>query len=77
MADPLTGLKALAGTLRSDGAMALMLYGKHGRIGVELLESVFRDMGLRQDERFGPDRQRHHRGAAAGSPRAQLHQAGT
>ena len=27
--------------------MALMLYGKHGRIGVELLESVFRDMGLR------------------------------
>ena len=50
MADPLVGLKALAGCLRSDGAMALMLYGKHGRIGVELLESVFRDMGLRQDE---------------------------
>ena len=30
--------------------MALMLYAKYGRIGVELLESVFRDMGLRQDE---------------------------
>jgi SAM-dependent methyltransferase len=51
MADPLTGVKALAGRLRSDGVMALMLYGKHGRIGVELLESVFRDMGLSQDER--------------------------
>jgi SAM-dependent methyltransferase len=50
MADPLVGLKALAGCLRPDGAMALMLYGKHGRIGVELLESVFRDMGLRQDD---------------------------
>jgi SAM-dependent methyltransferase len=50
MADPLVGLKALAGCLRPDGAMALMLYGKYGRIGVELLETVFRDMGLRQDE---------------------------
>jgi SAM-dependent methyltransferase len=50
MADPLAGLKALAGCLRRDGAMALMLYAKYGRIGVELLESVFRDMGLHQDE---------------------------
>jgi SAM-dependent methyltransferase len=50
MADPSTGLKALAGRLRPDGVMALMLYGKHGRIGVELLETVFRDMGLGQDE---------------------------
>ncbi len=50
MADPLVGLKALAGCLRPDGVMALMLYGKHGRIGVELLESVFRDMGLGQDD---------------------------
>jgi hypothetical protein len=50
MADPLVGLKSLAGCLRPDGVMALMLYGKHGRIGVELLETVFRDMGLSQDE---------------------------
>lgn len=50
MADPLVGLKALAGRLRPDGVMALMLYGKYGRIGVELLESVFRDMGLGQDD---------------------------
>jgi SAM-dependent methyltransferase len=50
MAEPLTGLTALAGRLRPDGVMALMLYGKHGRIGVELLETVFRDMGLGQDD---------------------------
>ena len=50
MADPLAGLKALAGCLRPDGAMALMLYAKYGRIGVELLESIFRDFGLRQDD---------------------------
>jgi SAM-dependent methyltransferase len=50
LADPLAGLKALAGCLRHDGAMALMLYAKYGRIGVELLESVFRDFGLGQDD---------------------------
>jgi SAM-dependent methyltransferase len=50
LADPLAGLKALAGRLRPDGVMALMLYAKHGRIGVELLESAFRDMGLGQDD---------------------------
>jgi SAM-dependent methyltransferase len=50
MADPLAGMKALAGCLRRDGAMALMLYAKYGRIGVELLESVFQDLGLRQDD---------------------------
>jgi hypothetical protein len=48
MADPPAGLKALAGCLRPDGVMALMLYAKYWRIGVELLESVFRDLGLRQ-----------------------------
>jgi len=50
MADPLTGMEALAGCLRRDGALGVMLYAKYGRIGVELLESVFRDMGLGQDE---------------------------
>ena len=50
LADPLAGMKALAGCLRPSGAMALMLYAKYGRIGVELLESVFRDLGLRQDD---------------------------
>jgi SAM-dependent methyltransferase len=50
MADPPAGLKALAGCLRPDGVMALMLYAKYGRIGLELLASVFRDLGLRQDD---------------------------
>jgi hypothetical protein len=30
--------------------MAVMLYAKYGRLGVEMLESVFRDMELRQDD---------------------------
>jgi SAM-dependent methyltransferase len=50
MADPLTGMKALAGCLRRDGAIGVMLYAKYGRIGVELLASVFRDLGLSQDD---------------------------
>lgn len=50
LANPLAGLKALAGCLRSDGALGVMLYAKYGRFGVEVLESVFRDLGLSQDE---------------------------
>ena len=50
LADPELGMKTLAGVVRPDGAIAVMLYAKYGRIGVELLESVFRDMGLRQDD---------------------------
>ena len=50
MADPLAGLKALAQCLRADGALGVMLYAKYGRIGVEILESVFRDLGFSQDE---------------------------
>lgn len=50
MADPLAGMKALAGCLRRDGALGVMLYARYGRSGVELLESVFRDLELRQDD---------------------------
>jgi SAM-dependent methyltransferase len=50
MADPLAGMKALAACLRRDGALAVMLYAKYGRIGVELLQSVFADLELRQDD---------------------------
>ncbi|WP_077088193.1 class I SAM-dependent methyltransferase [Mycobacterium rhizamassiliense] len=50
MADPQTGMRALAGCLRPDGAIGVMLYAKYGRTGVELLESVFRDLGLGQDD---------------------------
>jgi len=50
MADPLAGMKALAACLRPDGVIGVMLYAKYGRVGVELMESVFRDFGLRQDD---------------------------
>ncbi len=50
LADPPAGMKALAGCLRTDGVLGVMLYAKYGRIGVELLESAFRDLGLREDE---------------------------
>lgn len=50
LADPLAGLTALGRCLRSGGALAVMLYAKYGRIGVEMLESVFRELGLSQDE---------------------------
>lgn len=49
-ADPLASLQELAGCLRSDGAFGVMLYARYGRFGVEILESVFQDLGLSQDE---------------------------
>lgn len=49
-ADPLAGLTALGECLRTDGALGVMLYAKYGRIGVDMLESAFRDLGLSQDE---------------------------
>ena len=48
--DPVAGMEALKDCLRPDGAIGVMLYTKYGRIGVEVLESVFRDMGLGPDE---------------------------
>ncbi len=50
MADPLAGLRALGECLRPDGVLGVMLYAKYGRIGVEMLENVFRELGLAQDE---------------------------
>ncbi|OBI52617.1 bifunctional 2-polyprenyl-6-hydroxyphenol methylase/3-demethylubiquinol 3-O-methyltransferase UbiG [Mycobacterium sp. E787] len=50
MAEPLAGMKALAHCVRPDGAVGVMLYARYGRIGVELLQSAFHDMGLDQDE---------------------------
>lgn len=50
MADPAEGLRSLAGCLKPHGVAALMLYARYGRIGVEMLQSVFRDMGLGLDE---------------------------
>jgi SAM-dependent methyltransferase len=50
LAEPKVGMKALGGCLRQDGAIGLTLYAKYSRAGVEMLQSVFRDMGLRQDD---------------------------
>jgi SAM-dependent methyltransferase len=50
LTDPQAGMNTLAGCLRKDGAIGLTLYAKYGRVGVEVLQSVFRDMGLDQDE---------------------------
>ena len=49
LADPFTGMQALAQCLRAEGVIAVMLYAKYGRVGVEMLQSVFRDMELKQD----------------------------
>jgi SAM-dependent methyltransferase len=50
MDDPKAGMKALAQVLRPDGVAAIMLYARYGRAGVELMQAVFREMGLHQDE---------------------------
>lgn len=50
MSDPLAGMKALGACLSRDGVAGVMLYAKYGRVGVEALQAVFRDLGLRQDE---------------------------
>lgn len=50
IADPLVGLTALGECLRTDGALAVMLYAKYGRIGVDIVESILQDLGLGQDD---------------------------
>ena len=50
LADPLEGLRSLAGVLRPEGVIGIMLYATYGRLGVEMLQSVFRDLGLGRDE---------------------------
>lgn len=51
MASPEVGMQALARCLRRDGVVAIMLYSKFGRLGVDMMQEVFREMGLSQDER--------------------------
>ena len=50
LADPQKGLDALASCLRKDGVIALMLYAHYGRMGLEIVQSLFRDMGFDQTE---------------------------
>jgi SAM-dependent methyltransferase len=46
--DPAAGLRALGSVLRTDGVIALMLYGKYGRSHLERLQELFRRMRLGQ-----------------------------
>ena len=50
LADPKIGMQALSQCIRQDGVIALMLYAKYGRIGVEILQSVVQDLGLTQND---------------------------
>lgn len=50
LADPLVGLQSLAGSLRPEGVIGIMLYATYGRLGVTMLQSVFRELGLGRDE---------------------------
>lgn len=50
LADPQRGLQALAQCLRQQGVIGLMLYARYGRLGVEMVQSLARDLGLQQDE---------------------------
>lgn len=50
MADPALGMRSLGDCLRPEGVLAVMLYANHGRIGVQMMQSVFAELGLVQDE---------------------------
>jgi len=50
MANPKMGMKALASCLRPEGVAAIMLYAKYGRIGVDILQGIFRELGLQQND---------------------------
>jgi SAM-dependent methyltransferase len=50
LAKPEVGMKALADVMRPDGVAAIMLYARYGRAGVELMQAIFRELGLKQDE---------------------------
>ena len=50
LAEPRIGMKALGDVLRPDGVAAIMLYARYGRAGVELMQAIFRELGLQQDE---------------------------
>ena len=50
LADPQVGMNAVASCLRPDGALGVMLYAKYGRIGIEMLQSIFRDLRLEPNE---------------------------
>ena len=50
MANPAAGMRALAECLRPDGVLAVMLYANYGRVGVHMMQSVFKELGLEQGD---------------------------
>lgn len=50
LAIPEQGLKSLGEALTSGGVASLMVYGSAVRAGVHMLQSVFRELGLTQDQ---------------------------
>lgn len=51
MADPVLGLTMLGRCLRPDGVLAGYVYGRYGRIGLEMLQTLFlKTLGGSQDE---------------------------
>ncbi len=48
MQDPTAGLKALKRVLTPDGMMSLMVYGKHMRAGVYMLQEAFKLLNCKQ-----------------------------
>lgn len=50
LADPRLGMQVLGDLLAPDGVLAVMLYATFGRSGVEMMQAVFRDLALTQDE---------------------------
>ena len=47
--DPDAGLRCLRDVLKPHGVISLMLYGSFPRVGVYMLQEVFRQLGLKQD----------------------------
>jgi len=50
LADPAAGLTALKQVLRLEGVLQSMLYGTYKRVGVYMLQKLFRLMGLEQTQ---------------------------
>ena len=47
--DPDAGLRSLRDVLKPHGVISIMLYGYFPRVGVYMLQEVFRQLGLKQD----------------------------
>src|SRR5207302_4663278 len=49
LADPVAGLRALGRVLKPDGVIDIMVYGRYGRLGVSMMQELFRFMGVEQN----------------------------